>query len=134
MSAGSVELQLICGLPVPVSVLMQNYDTELLLPRDAVCVPAQPVVVVKSESEPSAISFMGALRIPVSLLTLLLCWVCCHISQLSHALCFCREWWSFLSACSLPSWSVIPSFSGCPFTSPKQVGKQPASLVQQFPP
>uniref|UniRef100_A0A3B3VUP3 Solute carrier family 37 member 1 n=1 Tax=Poecilia latipinna TaxID=48699 RepID=A0A3B3VUP3_9TELE len=42
----------------------QNYDTELLLPRDAVCVPAQPVVVVKSESEPSAISFMGALRIP----------------------------------------------------------------------
>uniref|UniRef100_A0A3B5LMU7 Major facilitator superfamily (MFS) profile domain-containing protein n=1 Tax=Xiphophorus couchianus TaxID=32473 RepID=A0A3B5LMU7_9TELE len=61
---GSVELQLICGLPVPVSALMQNYDTELLLPRDAVCVPAQPVVVVKSESEPSAISFMGALRIP----------------------------------------------------------------------
>ncbi|XP_027879049.1 glucose-6-phosphate exchanger SLC37A1 isoform X1 [Xiphophorus couchianus] len=42
----------------------KNYDTELLLPRDAVCVPAQPVVVVKSESEPSAISFMGALRIP----------------------------------------------------------------------
>uniref|UniRef100_A0A3B3YI67 Major facilitator superfamily (MFS) profile domain-containing protein n=1 Tax=Poecilia mexicana TaxID=48701 RepID=A0A3B3YI67_9TELE len=61
---GSAELQLICGLPVPASVLLQNYDTELLLPRDAVCVPAQPVVVVKSESEPSAISFMGALRIP----------------------------------------------------------------------
>uniref|UniRef100_A0A667X702 Solute carrier family 37 member 1 n=1 Tax=Myripristis murdjan TaxID=586833 RepID=A0A667X702_9TELE len=29
-----------------------------------VCVPVQQVVVVKSESEPSAISFMGALRIP----------------------------------------------------------------------
>ncbi|XP_015257719.1 PREDICTED: glycerol-3-phosphate transporter-like isoform X1 [Cyprinodon variegatus] len=42
----------------------KSYDTELLLPRDSVCVPAQPVVVVKSESEPSAISFMGALRIP----------------------------------------------------------------------
>ncbi|KAF3695206.1 Glucose-6-phosphate exchanger SLC37A1 [Channa argus] len=42
----------------------QSYDTELLLPRDSVCVPAQPFVVVKSESEPSAISFMGALRIP----------------------------------------------------------------------
>uniref|UniRef100_A0A3Q1EMD9 Solute carrier family 37 member 1 n=1 Tax=Acanthochromis polyacanthus TaxID=80966 RepID=A0A3Q1EMD9_9TELE len=42
----------------------QSNDTELLLPRDSVCVPVQPVVVVKSESEPSAISFMGALRIP----------------------------------------------------------------------
>uniref|UniRef100_A0A4W6DZ85 Solute carrier family 37 member 1 n=1 Tax=Lates calcarifer TaxID=8187 RepID=A0A4W6DZ85_LATCA len=42
----------------------QSYDTELLLPRDSVCVPVQPVVVVKSESEPSAISFIGALRIP----------------------------------------------------------------------
>uniref|UniRef100_A0A672ZG52 Solute carrier family 37 member 1 n=1 Tax=Sphaeramia orbicularis TaxID=375764 RepID=A0A672ZG52_9TELE len=42
----------------------QSYDTELLLPRDSVRVPVQPVVVVKSESEPSAISFMGALRIP----------------------------------------------------------------------
>ncbi|XP_035459556.2 glucose-6-phosphate exchanger SLC37A1 isoform X1 [Scophthalmus maximus] len=42
----------------------KSYDTELLLPRDRVCVPVQPVVVVKSESEPSAISFMGALRIP----------------------------------------------------------------------
>uniref|UniRef100_A0A1A7Y5W0 Solute carrier family 37 (Glycerol-3-phosphate transporter), member 1 n=2 Tax=Iconisemion striatum TaxID=60296 RepID=A0A1A7Y5W0_9TELE len=42
----------------------QSYDTELLLPRDNVCVPLQPVVVVKSESEPSAISFMGALQIP----------------------------------------------------------------------
>uniref|UniRef100_A0A667Z3F1 Solute carrier family 37 member 1 n=1 Tax=Myripristis murdjan TaxID=586833 RepID=A0A667Z3F1_9TELE len=43
-----------------------GYDTELLLPRDngTVCVPVQQVVVVKSESEPSAISFMGALRIP----------------------------------------------------------------------
>ncbi|KAK6309553.1 hypothetical protein J4Q44_G00194340 [Coregonus suidteri] len=35
----------------------QNWDTDLLL-------PVQQVVVVKSESEPSAISFMGALRIP----------------------------------------------------------------------
>uniref|UniRef100_A0A8C2WQA9 Solute carrier family 37 member 1 n=1 Tax=Cyclopterus lumpus TaxID=8103 RepID=A0A8C2WQA9_CYCLU len=42
----------------------QVYDTELLLPRDGVCVPMQPVVVVKRELEPSAISFMGALRIP----------------------------------------------------------------------
>ncbi|XP_045909250.1 glucose-6-phosphate exchanger SLC37A1 [Micropterus dolomieu] len=42
----------------------QSYDTELLLPRDSVCVPMQPMVVVKRESEPSAISFMGALRIP----------------------------------------------------------------------
>ncbi|CAG5866023.1 unnamed protein product [Menidia menidia] len=42
----------------------QSYDTELLLPRDGVRVPVQPVVVVKSEAEPSAISFMGALRIP----------------------------------------------------------------------
>uniref|UniRef100_A0A3B4ZDW3 Solute carrier family 37 member 1 n=1 Tax=Stegastes partitus TaxID=144197 RepID=A0A3B4ZDW3_9TELE len=42
----------------------QGHDTELLLPRDSVYVPVQPVVVVKSESEPSAISFMGALRIP----------------------------------------------------------------------
>lgn len=30
------------------------------------CVPVQQVVVVKSEAEPSPISFMGALRIPVS--------------------------------------------------------------------
>ncbi|TKS66780.1 Glucose-6-phosphate exchanger SLC37A1 [Collichthys lucidus] len=42
----------------------QSYDTELLLPRDSVCVPVQPVVVVRRESEPSPISFMGALRIP----------------------------------------------------------------------
>ncbi|XP_067458944.1 glucose-6-phosphate exchanger SLC37A1 isoform X4 [Thunnus thynnus] len=42
----------------------KSYDTELLLPRDTVRVPVQPVVVVKNESEPSAISFMGALRIP----------------------------------------------------------------------
>uniref|UniRef100_A0A8C7V6Q7 Solute carrier family 37 member 1 n=1 Tax=Oncorhynchus mykiss TaxID=8022 RepID=A0A8C7V6Q7_ONCMY len=40
--------------------------TKLLLPQDnsSVSVPVQQVVVVKSESEPSAISFMGALRIP----------------------------------------------------------------------
>uniref|UniRef100_A0A8C7G9M2 Solute carrier family 37 member 1 n=1 Tax=Oncorhynchus kisutch TaxID=8019 RepID=A0A8C7G9M2_ONCKI len=44
----------------------ENWDTELLLPQDnsSVSVPVQQVVVVKSESEPSAISFMGALRIP----------------------------------------------------------------------
>ncbi|XP_070694223.1 glucose-6-phosphate exchanger SLC37A1 isoform X5 [Pempheris klunzingeri] len=42
----------------------KSYDTELLLPKESVCVPVQPVVVVKRESEPSAISFMGALRIP----------------------------------------------------------------------
>jgi len=48
------------------SAFIQSYDTELLLPRDSVSVPVQPVVVVKSESEPSPISFMGALRIPVS--------------------------------------------------------------------
>ncbi|XP_051258847.1 glucose-6-phosphate exchanger SLC37A1 isoform X1 [Dicentrarchus labrax] len=42
----------------------KSYDTELLLPRESVCVPVQPVVVVKRESEPSPISFMGALRIP----------------------------------------------------------------------
>ncbi|XP_068185706.1 glucose-6-phosphate exchanger SLC37A1 isoform X2 [Antennarius striatus] len=40
------------------------YDTEMLLPRDTVCIPVQPVVVVKRESEPTPISFMGALRIP----------------------------------------------------------------------
>nr|XP_043875011.1 glucose-6-phosphate exchanger SLC37A1 isoform X1 [Solea senegalensis] len=42
----------------------KSCDTELLLPRDKVCVAVQPVVVVKSESAPSAISFMGALQIP----------------------------------------------------------------------
>ncbi|XP_046906205.1 glucose-6-phosphate exchanger SLC37A1 isoform X5 [Hypomesus transpacificus] len=44
----------------------QSWDAELLLPPDngSVYVPVQQVVVVKSESEPSAISFMGALRIP----------------------------------------------------------------------
>ncbi|XP_072300281.1 glucose-6-phosphate exchanger SLC37A1 [Eucyclogobius newberryi] len=42
----------------------QSFDTELLLPRDSQRVQVQPVVVVKSQSEPSAISFMGALRIP----------------------------------------------------------------------
>lgn len=46
--------------------LLQSYDTELLLSRESACVPVQPVVVVKRESEPAAISFMGALRIPVS--------------------------------------------------------------------
>uniref|UniRef100_A0AAQ4RJC6 Solute carrier family 37 member 1 n=1 Tax=Gasterosteus aculeatus aculeatus TaxID=481459 RepID=A0AAQ4RJC6_GASAC len=49
---------------VNVPSLPQSYDTELLLPRDSVCVAMQPLVVVKRESEPSAISFMGALRIP----------------------------------------------------------------------
>ncbi|KAF6718224.1 Glycerol-3-phosphate transporter [Oryzias melastigma] len=42
----------------------QSCDTELLLPQDDTCIPAQPVMVVKSGAEPSAISFMGALRIP----------------------------------------------------------------------
>uniref|UniRef100_A0A665W5I8 Solute carrier family 37 member 1 n=1 Tax=Echeneis naucrates TaxID=173247 RepID=A0A665W5I8_ECHNA len=37
---------------------------KLLLPRESVRVPLQPVVVVKSQSEPSAISFMAALKIP----------------------------------------------------------------------
>uniref|UniRef100_A0A8C2KYE6 Solute carrier family 37 member 1 n=1 Tax=Cyprinus carpio TaxID=7962 RepID=A0A8C2KYE6_CYPCA len=43
-----------------------SWDTELLLGQESigVCVPVQQVVVVKSEAEPSAISFMGALRIP----------------------------------------------------------------------
>uniref|UniRef100_A0AAY4BSF0 Major facilitator superfamily (MFS) profile domain-containing protein n=1 Tax=Denticeps clupeoides TaxID=299321 RepID=A0AAY4BSF0_9TELE len=51
--------------------LFQMYDTELLLPRDGVCVdgagvcvPMQQLVVVKSETEPSPISFFGALHIP----------------------------------------------------------------------
>lgn len=49
----------------------QSSDTELLLGQDSagVCVPVQQVVVVKSESEPGAISFMGALHIPVSVIT-----------------------------------------------------------------
>uniref|UniRef100_A0A7N6ASJ0 Major facilitator superfamily (MFS) profile domain-containing protein n=1 Tax=Anabas testudineus TaxID=64144 RepID=A0A7N6ASJ0_ANATE len=51
-------------LPVLWIIDNQYYDTELLLPKDTMCVPVQPVVVVKSESKPSAISFMGALRIP----------------------------------------------------------------------
>ncbi|KAL2103153.1 hypothetical protein ACEWY4_000021 [Coilia grayii] len=50
----------------------QGWDTELLLPpvgvcvegEASVCVPVQQLVVVKSDTEPSAISFMGALRIP----------------------------------------------------------------------
>ncbi|XP_056611569.1 glucose-6-phosphate exchanger SLC37A1 [Triplophysa dalaica] len=44
----------------------QSWDTELLLGQESigVCVPVQQVVVVKSEAEPSPISFMGALRIP----------------------------------------------------------------------
>uniref|UniRef100_A0A6Q2YSI1 Major facilitator superfamily (MFS) profile domain-containing protein n=1 Tax=Esox lucius TaxID=8010 RepID=A0A6Q2YSI1_ESOLU len=48
-------------------LIERNWDTELLLPQEdggSVCVPVQQLVVVKSESEPSAISFMGALRIP----------------------------------------------------------------------
>ncbi|XP_028292489.1 glucose-6-phosphate exchanger SLC37A1 isoform X2 [Gouania willdenowi] len=40
------------------------YDTELLIPKLSVRVPVQPIVMVKSQAEPSAISFMGALRIP----------------------------------------------------------------------
>ncbi|CAL8265910.1 unnamed protein product [Lota lota] len=47
--------------------LSQSGDEEPLLGRengDSGRVPLQQVVVVKSESEPSAISFMGALRIP----------------------------------------------------------------------
>uniref|UniRef100_A0A8C1HUK2 Solute carrier family 37 member 1 n=1 Tax=Cyprinus carpio carpio TaxID=630221 RepID=A0A8C1HUK2_CYPCA len=41
-------------------------ENSLLLGQESigVCVPVQQVVVVKSEAEPSAISFMGALRIP----------------------------------------------------------------------
>ncbi|XP_062391478.1 glucose-6-phosphate exchanger SLC37A1 isoform X2 [Sardina pilchardus] len=53
----------------------QSWDTELLLgqsgceggvcvDREGVCVSVQQLVVVKSETEPSAISFMGALNIP----------------------------------------------------------------------
>ncbi|XP_017546990.1 glucose-6-phosphate exchanger SLC37A1 [Pygocentrus nattereri] len=43
----------------------QSSDMELLLSQDReVCVPVQQVVVVKSEAEPSAISFRGALCIP----------------------------------------------------------------------
>ncbi|XP_030642209.1 glucose-6-phosphate exchanger SLC37A1 [Chanos chanos] len=44
----------------------QSGDMELLLAQDHVemCLPVQQVVVVKSDAEPSAISFMGALRIP----------------------------------------------------------------------
>lgn len=51
--------------------IFQSSDTELLLGQDStgVCVPVQQVVVVKSEAEPGAISFMGALRIPVSDIT-----------------------------------------------------------------
>lgn len=46
-------------------LFLQSCDTELLLPRDAVSFPLQPVVVVKREAAPSPISFVGALRIPV---------------------------------------------------------------------
>ncbi|XP_008326005.1 glucose-6-phosphate exchanger SLC37A1 isoform X1 [Cynoglossus semilaevis] len=42
----------------------QSYDTELLLPKDEVCVSVQQVKLVKSELKPTAISFMGALQIP----------------------------------------------------------------------
>uniref|UniRef100_A0A667ZY87 Solute carrier family 37 member 1 n=1 Tax=Myripristis murdjan TaxID=586833 RepID=A0A667ZY87_9TELE len=56
----------VMGIVCFLFLIERDYDTELLLPRDngTVCVPVQQVVVVKSESEPSAISFMGALRIP----------------------------------------------------------------------
>ncbi|XP_076858694.1 glucose-6-phosphate exchanger SLC37A1 [Brachyhypopomus gauderio] len=45
---------------------IKSSDTELLLGEDStgVCVPVQQIMVVKSGAEPSAISFMGALRIP----------------------------------------------------------------------
>lgn len=62
VTLGYLNLQLLIFL----HFLPQSSDLELLLPRDSVCVPVQPIVVVKSESEPTAISFMGALRIPVS--------------------------------------------------------------------
>uniref|UniRef100_A0A3B4BJD1 Major facilitator superfamily (MFS) profile domain-containing protein n=1 Tax=Periophthalmus magnuspinnatus TaxID=409849 RepID=A0A3B4BJD1_9GOBI len=52
------------GLVCFLFLVERDCDTELLLPRDSECVQVQPVVVVKSQSEPSAISFMGALRIP----------------------------------------------------------------------
>uniref|UniRef100_A0A672LZJ2 Solute carrier family 37 member 1 n=1 Tax=Sinocyclocheilus grahami TaxID=75366 RepID=A0A672LZJ2_SINGR len=47
-------------------LIERNWGTELLLGQESigVCVSVQQVVVVKSEAEPSAISFMGALRIP----------------------------------------------------------------------
>ncbi|XP_069388416.1 glucose-6-phosphate exchanger SLC37A1 isoform X14 [Paralichthys olivaceus] len=61
----------------------QSYDTELLLPRDRVCVPVQPVVVVKSQSEPSAISFTGALQIPLVSYTFLF-WLPLYITKAAH--------------------------------------------------
>uniref|UniRef100_A0AAR2LX78 Major facilitator superfamily (MFS) profile domain-containing protein n=1 Tax=Pygocentrus nattereri TaxID=42514 RepID=A0AAR2LX78_PYGNA len=46
-------------------LIERDSDMELLLSQDReVCVPVQQVVVVKSEAEPSAISFRGALCIP----------------------------------------------------------------------
>lgn len=59
-------------LPHP---LPQGHDTELLLPRDGARVPVQPMVVVKRQSELTPISFMGALRIPVSHTH---AWTCCQ--------------------------------------------------------
>lgn len=86
------------------------------------CVPVQQVVVVKSEAEPSAISFMGALRIPVSAAHSSVHQSTCVTASLKFLLlCVCRELWSSLFVCCLPSWSVIPSSSGCPSTSLKQV-------------
>uniref|UniRef100_A0A672I471 Major facilitator superfamily (MFS) profile domain-containing protein n=1 Tax=Salarias fasciatus TaxID=181472 RepID=A0A672I471_SALFA len=52
------------GLVCYLFLIEREYDVLLLLPQDSVCLPLQPVVVVKSSAEPSAISFMGALRIP----------------------------------------------------------------------
>uniref|UniRef100_A0A8C1KHP1 Solute carrier family 37 member 1 n=1 Tax=Cyprinus carpio TaxID=7962 RepID=A0A8C1KHP1_CYPCA len=43
---------------------LKNIKKKILPESIGVCVPVQQVVVVKSEAEPSAISFMGALRIP----------------------------------------------------------------------
>uniref|UniRef100_A0A671SKU0 Solute carrier family 37 member 1 n=1 Tax=Sinocyclocheilus anshuiensis TaxID=1608454 RepID=A0A671SKU0_9TELE len=54
------------GIDMEKKLFSNSWDTELLLGQESigVCVPVQQVVVVKSEAEPSAISFMGALRIP----------------------------------------------------------------------
>ncbi|KAJ0005787.1 hypothetical protein NQD34_015681 [Periophthalmus magnuspinnatus] len=62
--ASGMELHQTSGLSTKKANHRWSCDTELLLPRDSECVQVQPVVVVKSQSEPSAISFMGALRIP----------------------------------------------------------------------
>ncbi|ROL54902.1 Glucose-6-phosphate exchanger SLC37A1 [Anabarilius grahami] len=70
----------------------QSWDTELLLGQESigVCVPVQQVVVVKSEAEPSAISFMGALRIPVSVARLSVHQSACvtySVTEVSPAVC-----------------------------------------------